>query len=81
MSAKIPFLLNEVDKVYLQGEYDGIAGFSPKDESAGPLFLDYLYQQKKIKQKVFAILPTRSMNNLPKITFGGYQTENSFKSD
>ena len=44
MSAKIPFLLNEVDEVYLQGEYDGIAGFSPKDESAGPLFLDYLYQ-------------------------------------
>ena len=44
MSSKIPFLLNEVDEVYLKGDYDGIAGCSPQDESAGPLFLDYLYQ-------------------------------------
>lgn len=52
-------------------------GFSPHDDSAGPLFIDYLYKTDKIADKIFSILPQGSEDKgqLPKITFGGFQKE------
>lgn len=46
----------------------GIMGLSPYDESAGPLLINYLYDQDKIDRKVFSISPGKD----PTITFGGY---------
>ena len=52
-------------------------GFSPDDDSAGPLFIDYLYKTDKIAMKVVSILPqgNEEKKELPKITYGGYQKE------
>jgi len=33
----------------------GMLGLSPADESAGPLYVNYLYDQGKISEKKFAI--------------------------
>lgn len=49
----------------------GIMGLSPDDESAGPLLINYLFENDKIDKKVFSISPGKE----PKITFGGYQQE------
>ena len=38
------------------GKTDGIIGFAPRDESAGPLLVEYLYAQKTIPEQQFAIL-------------------------
>ena len=40
MQARTPFLINELGRDNGPSQYDGIAGFSPKDESSGPLFID-----------------------------------------
>jgi hypothetical protein len=36
--------------------FAGIIGLSPKDDSAGPLFVMQLLKQRKIKYPVFAVL-------------------------
>ena len=58
------------------GTSDGILGLAPDDESSGPLLINYLHQQGKIKQKKFSII----IGTFPAfyksyITFGGYQEE------
>jgi len=50
-------------------------GLSPADESAGPLLIPYLYEQGKIHQNLFAILPAKKDEDQAKITYGGYQEE------
>ena len=75
ISAKLPILLDLLKSTADIGRdfvsYDGILGLAPNDDSAGPLFMDYLYNQKKIDDNVFSILPG-STNNQTLITFGGY---------
>jgi hypothetical protein len=58
------------------GTSDGILGLAPDDESSGPLLINYLHQQGKIKQRKFSII----IGVFPAffksyITFGGYQEE------
>ena len=55
MKTKMPFIVdkmardlsNEVMQIY-NLVYDGILGLSPNDDSSGPLFIDYLYNDDKI---------------------------------
>ena len=47
---------------------------SPRDESAGPLFVEYLYNAGEINQKMFSITPGKQK---PLITFGGYEKSQS----
>ena len=76
MKARIYFIESQIKYDYgFPPFFGGILGLSNKDESAGPLFIDYLYDQGKIDEKVFAILPSRNFKNKPKITYGGYQKE------
>lgn len=55
--------------------YSGIIGLSPKDDSSGPLFIDYLYNQDLIKNRRFGVLlapySTKVTGLESKITFGG----------
>jgi len=55
VNVKMPFLINNVDYEFTP-EFLGILGLSPKDESAGPLLIDYLYENKQIDRKLFSIL-------------------------
>ena len=50
-------------KFFLQLDYymedpdiQGIIGLSPRDESAGPLLVDYLFEQGSIPERQFGIL-------------------------
>lgn len=44
MKAKMPFIEKKVDDSSGIGTFAGILGLSPNDESAGPLFIQYLYE-------------------------------------
>lgn len=69
----MPFLEKMMHFDEGRGVFDGIFGLSPHDESAGPLLIDYLYEQGKLDKKMFSILPTRRQEELAKITYGSYQ--------
>jgi hypothetical protein len=78
------------DKMHSQYHpYMGVLGLSPFDDESGPSYITNLYDQDKITQKVFSFLPLANgvdddMDNnkwglgvkKPRLTFGGYQTEN-----
>jgi hypothetical protein len=49
-------------------------GLAPKDDSAGPLFLDYLQRNNRLHEYKFSILPGTTEKE-PKISFGGYQED------
>lgn len=75
MEAHMPMILHEMPRGFKRKgfvTYDGILGLSPDDESAGPLYINYLYQQDKIQEKKFSILPSPLPFLSAKITFGGY---------
>lgn len=44
-------------------QFSGIVGLSPKDDSAGPLFIDYLFNQGQIDRKQFSILIQEDIND------------------
>ena len=75
MGAKMPFLEKLINMDEGRSIYDGIMGLAPRDESAGPLLIDYLYEQGKVDRKMVSLLPSRQPSDLPKITYGGYQRE------
>lgn len=78
MRVNMPFILSKQNRPFDSfWAYDGIMGFSPSDDSSGPLYIDYLYKTDKIAMKVFSILPqgNEDKKELPKITYGGYQKE------
>ena len=77
------------DKMHSQYHpYSGVLGLSPIDDESGPSFITNLYDQDKITKKVFSFLPLTQgvedeMENVkgnqkkrPRLTFGGYQTDN-----
>jgi len=53
LSMKVPFLSKHDENDQGRPYFDGILGLSPDDESSGPLFLQYLYSNKK---QLFSIL-------------------------
>lgn len=80
MSTYMPIILKREYRA-IRYLYDGILGLSPKDESAGPLFIDYLKDSETIDKKQFAILPPnvestteyiKEKQKQSKMTFGGY---------
>ena len=71
MKAKMPIILSQMDVDGGESIMNGILGLSPKDDSSGPLLINYLYDNDKIDKPVFSISPGKE----PKITFGGYQPE------
>jgi hypothetical protein len=49
MRVVMPFIISKMQRDFdFAWAYDGIMGFSPEDESAGPLFIDYLYRDGKL---------------------------------
>ena len=69
----MPIILNHVPRVTYSQAYGGILGLSPDDDSAGPLYMNYLYDQEKIRDKKFSILPALSQWSEGKLTYGDYQ--------
>jgi hypothetical protein len=70
---QMPFIM--VD--YIQNfPFFGIIGLAPKDDSAGPLFIDYLIRQKKIREPQFALLlvPDQFSSD-GRLTIGGFDRE------
>lgn len=59
MSARLPFLEKMMNFDEGKSIYDGIFGLAPRDESAGPLLIDNLYEQGAIDRRMFSILPSR----------------------
>ena len=58
MRVVMPFIVSKQSRASdFAWAYDGIMGFSPHDDSSGPLYIDYLYRDSKIQQKMFSILP------------------------
>ena len=74
--AKMPIILKHVPRVTYAQPYGGILGLSPDDESAGPLFINYLYDQEKIRDKKFSVMPSLSAYQEGKLTYGDYQRAN-----
>lgn len=75
MKARMPFLEEKVQVDFGPSRWDGILGLSPADETAGPLFIPNLYEQGKIRQNMFSILPAKKEEDQAKLTYGGYQEE------
>lgn len=57
------------------GRWDGILGLSPRDESAGPLLIEYLFDQGSIPVKQFSILLGQQTAFSSSMTFGGYEDD------
>jgi len=62
-----------MDNAYSRPLYDGILGMSPKDESAGPLIQDMLFQQEAIPQDKFSLLLSPFAGDQATIQWGGYE--------
>lgn len=75
MRAHLPLILSKQARIKWGSYHTGILGLSPSDENSGPLFINALYDQDKIQERVFAILPVTSSADTPKMTFGGYQKD------
>jgi hypothetical protein len=48
-------LLYKITDQTTRGLFDGILGLAPKDDSAGPLFIDQLHQSGEIAHNVFSM--------------------------
>ena len=57
------------------GKTDGIIGFAPRDESSGPLLVEYLYAQQTIPEQQFAVLMGHDQTEPSSLTLGGYDRE------
>lgn len=75
MRSQVPMILNQMSRKTV-APFQGILGLSPEDESAGPLYVNSLYDQGQITEKKFSILSPPNSNFNPKLTFGGYQKDN-----
>jgi len=75
-----PFLSVDTKPSAAKKMMSGIIGLSPKDDSAGPLFVDYLYKQKQIPQPQYTIQIHHDINS-PKsfIAFGGLPVSENIK--
>lgn len=71
----MPFLEEKVQVDFGPSRWDGVLGLSPADESAGPLFIPYLFEQGKIRANMFSFLPAKKEEDQAKLTYGGYQEE------
>ena len=50
-------------------------GLASRDESSGPLLVEYLYDQGAIPEKQFGILLSPVYNKDSMLTFGGYEKD------
>ena len=55
--------------------FEGLLGLSSRDESAGPLLVDYLYEQGSIPERQFAILLSEEVSVPSSLTLGGYEKQ------
>ena len=51
---------------------EAMLGLSPRDDSAGPLIVEEMYNQGRIPEQQFSILMTDLMDPPNKMTLGGY---------
>lgn len=72
MKAHLPVIMNKMPGIKWGAHHTGVIGLGPEDETSGPLFINALYDQDRIQERVFAILPANSYTSVPKMTFGGY---------
>jgi len=72
---KTPFIARNVTPYEIAPYFDGMIGLAPKDESSGPLIVDHLFKEEKIKENVFSILQSKKYEDKAKLTFGSYLTE------
>ena len=75
-----PFLTVDTEPSEAKKMMSGIIGLSPNDDSAGPLFVDYLYKQKAIPLPQYTIQIHHDVNS-PKsfIAFGGLPASESIE--
>ena len=78
VNVKMPFLINNVNYRYIP-QFLGILGLSPKDESAGPLLIDYLYESNQIEKKLFSILLGENNEDQSRIQYGEFQNTTSMQ--
>lgn len=48
-------------------------GLAPSDDMAGPLLIDYLYEQERILERQFAVLLANDVRQPSMLTLGGYE--------
>lgn len=70
------FFINEsFEDEFDDDNFDGIIGFTPRDESSGPLFLEYLYDAGEIPEKQFAFQLGHKGTIPSSLTIGGYEKD------